>query len=70
MCELGLEGTCWIDNALSFAHSKRRRFIADEDDLREVALVCTPCHDVLDALPHEDTLAVVRDIIAKRKVRV
>ena len=63
-CELRYEG-CWIDNTLSFAHSKRRRFI-EGDELSEVILACCFCHRILDEKPREETYEIVREIIANR----
>ena len=65
-CELRYEG-CWINNALSYAHSKKRRFICTEDDLREVALACVPCHQKIERLPHDEMERIVREVIERRK---
>jgi len=42
-CEL-----CGSDFGLSFAHSKKRRFITTESDLMEVALLCVVHHEEIE----------------------
>jgi hypothetical protein len=64
-CELQWPG-CWNDTALSFAHSLRRRYITSEEQLSEVLLACTHCHEKLDRLSHEETASIVREIIQRR----
>lgn len=68
-CELRYEG-CKINSFLGFAHSKRRRFINDEETLREVCLACQNCHQILDRMSHADTEAKVKEIIESRATRV
>lgn len=68
-CEVRCEG-CWNSDALSFAHSLKRRFIKTVDDWTEVALACTPCHDILEAMPHQRMADIVRSIIQARPVPV
>ncbi len=68
VCELKFPG-CWRDNALGFAHSKRRRHIVGAE-IYEVILCCNPCHDALDCRPDGETLAAVKATIAKRRVAV
>ena len=40
-CEIRHKG-CWKNNALGFAHTKKRRYVTD---LKRVVLACNPCHD-------------------------
>lgn len=65
-CELRYEG-CWHNNALSFAHSKKRRKI-EGDELSETCLCCVPCHMILEN--KKDMTEIVRSVIARRKVKV
>jgi hypothetical protein len=65
-CELRYPGTCWGDNALGFAHAKKRRFLKPEE-LGIVVLCCNPCHDILESLPHEFMEVEVMQAIANRK---
>lgn len=67
-CELRYPG-CWVDNALSFAHSRRRRFIKDNEMLMEVVLACTYCHKKLDEMSHEATYETVTKIIEQRETK-
>jgi len=64
-CELRYDG-CWRDNALSFAHGRRRRFLLEDELEQLVCLACTPCHQILEAKPAEEMLAIVREVIASR----
>lgn len=66
-CELRLKDICWKDNALSFAHSKKRRKMTEED-ITEVALLCQPCHLEIEYKP--DMENIIKGIISTRKVRV
>lgn len=66
-CELRYEG-CWVNNALSFAHSKKRRKVSSEEELRECILACVPCHNRLEY--GKNMYEIVRRVIASRKVKV
>lgn len=69
-CELRYQG-CWRDNALSFAHSRKRRNIPRGSILlQEVALCCTACHDKIECLPEAEMAQIVRQTIAARPVTV
>lgn len=63
-CELRLAG-CWKDNSLSFAHSAKRRYLTP-DQIKEVVLCCTPCHQRIEVFGGPVMQALVRDIISKR----
>lgn len=66
-CEFNLSPDCKRDNWLSFAHSKKRRFITTDAELRECALACTPCHNELDLrMTHAEMYDAVRNVIARR----
>lgn len=69
-CELAHPG-CWRDNALGFAHSRKRRNIPPGSPLLfEVALACNACHDRIEILPEEEMREVVRGVIKARRVAV
>lgn len=51
---------------LSFAHSKKRRFITSEAELTEVCLICIPCHQEIETLPHVEMHRKVIEIIERR----
>jgi hypothetical protein len=65
-CELRLAG-CWRNNALSFAHSKKRRRISSEEELQECVLACVPCHNRLEY--GQNMYEIIRSIIARRKIQ-
>ena len=60
-CEL-----CYGTFGLSFAHSKKRRFIQTEEDWREVALLCQPCHEKIEFSGHEEMYNAITKIIGGR----
>jgi hypothetical protein len=66
-CELRYPG-CWRNNALSFAHSKKRRYITSQEVLEEVCLCCTSCHQKIEF--RADMYQIVRKVITSRKVAV
>src|SRR5690242_19042046 len=49
-CELQYPG-CFRNNFLSFAHSKKRRYITSQEDLEIVALLCQKCHHTVEYRP-------------------
>jgi len=66
-CEARL-APCWRNNALGFAHAKKRRKLTKEE-LKKVILICNPCHSIIEVLPAEDMEAFVDKVIANRKVQ-
>lgn len=67
-CEIKLPG-CLRNFALSFAHSKKSRFLITEEDWMEAALACAACHDKLDnRMSHEEMNSLVKAAIANRPV--
>lgn len=64
-CEADFMHDCWVDNGLSFAHSKKRADIRGEE-LSEVALLCPTAHKHVESLPKEEMCNIIRRIIAKR----
>jgi 5-methylcytosine-specific restriction endonuclease McrA len=64
-CELRLPG-CRFDDQLSFAHRVKRRFINTEEELRNVILVCIPCHNVMELQGHAKMARIFDSVIAKR----
>lgn len=63
-CEARLKG-CWFHDALSFAHCKKRRLMQG-DDIWHTALLCTPCHNFYEGLPHEEMHDQIHAIIGRR----
>lgn len=50
-CELRFKG-CWINNALGFAHKKKRKeYLCDPaslGDFNETILACNHCHNIIE----------------------
>lgn len=57
---------CWHNNALGFAHLDKRRKLTVED-LWEVVLACTVCHQMVEEMPAEKMKKLLEKIIARRK---
>ena len=64
-CELRYEG-CWVDNALGFAHAKKRRNLRPEEQ-QVVILACTVCHQVIERKPEPDMERIVMRTIRNRR---
>lgn len=63
-CEARLAG-CWFDNALSFAHCRKRRKL-QEGEIYHVALLCTPCHDFYERMAHDAMHDSIHHLISRR----
>lgn len=63
-CELRWPG-CWIDNALSFAHLDKRRYLTDEE-LTEVVLLCVPCHQKVEYKTRPEMRSILKHAINQR----
>lgn len=57
---------CHTDAFLSFAHSKKRRFIHTNEELFDVALLCIPCHEKIEYSGHAEMYAKIQEIKSKR----
>ena len=66
-CELKLK-QCWRNNTLGFAHKAKRRKLTKED-LGDVALLCSPCHDAIEYIGAGEMWGIIEDIIKKRKAK-
>lgn len=64
-CELRYEG-CWGDQALGFAHGRKRKWLREDELENLCVLACNPCHDVLEVSGADEMLAEVRNVIARR----
>lgn len=64
-CEARLPG-CRYDDQLGFAHRMKRRKVVG-DELRVVAILCNPCHQVIEFLKPEEMKAAIDVIISKRE---
>lgn len=65
-CEVGYNG-CARTIMLGHAHSRKRRNIVTEEQLRETVLACSMCHAILELLPEEEMGERVREIRANRE---
>ena len=68
-CELHWPHHCWHTEGLSWAHSKKRRFIQG-DEIYEVALLCPIAHDLAENLPHKEMYKLICEIIQRREERL
>lgn len=66
-CEIRIPGICVRHIMLTWAHSKKSRFLVLDRDWREAARCCLPCHDHIEALPHREMHRLVTAAIARRK---
>lgn len=66
-CELRIEGVCAGNVMLTWAHSKRTRFLLTNKDWQEAARACLPCHQYADDRGHAFMHKVVTEAISKRK---
>lgn len=57
---------CNADNFLSFAHRLKRRFITTDEELRQVALLCIPCHEKLEYGDKQVMFDKISEIIERR----
>jgi hypothetical protein len=64
-CELKLEG-CLRTFALSWAHSRKSRFLTDDEKWMHACLSCCSCHDKAEAMSHDEMFKLVSGAIEKR----
>ena len=60
-CEL-----CGTRFGLTWAHSRKRRFIENDEMMKEVALLCLKCHTQAEMLPDYEMFSLITKIIAER----
>lgn len=66
VCEAQLEG-CTRTMFLTFAHSRKRRNIESAEQLKEIALLCSTCHSIVDRWKPENTEYYIKQLIEKRE---
>ena len=67
-CEIKLDG-CLVNKFLSWAHSKKSRFITTDQDWQEAARACGFCADALDhKMSHAEMRQRVTEAIKRRKL--
>jgi hypothetical protein len=62
--------SCGSSFGLTFAHRLKRRFITTPEELYLVALLCLPCHQAVEVLPHEEMYRVITELIENRNVQI
>lgn len=60
---------CGSDYFLTPAHSLKRRHITDRTQMREVAILCAPCHLELELQGEAKMYPAIRELIALRPER-
>lgn len=65
-CEIKLDSGCMRTFSLSWAHSKKSRFIVSDSDWMEAALACPHCHGKIEAMSHEQMYEHVMEAIGRR----
>ena len=66
-CQLRLAG-CWFDTALGFAHPAKRRNLQD-GELYIAALLCNPCHDIIEVGDPQEMRRIVEMLFAQTGIR-
>lgn len=67
-CEIRIKGICVDRIMLTWAHSKKSRFLVTSKDWQEAARSCLPCHDYLDTkCSHAEMKRLVCAAIKRRK---
>lgn len=66
-CEIRIEGVCADNVMLTWAHSKKSRFLTTSKDWQEAARSCLPCHQHIEALPHKEMAAIILAAIKRRR---
>jgi hypothetical protein len=64
VCEM-----CGSGLYLGFAHRRKRRFITDDDELTQVALLCVTCHERIEHSSHEEMFEAITSLIEQRESR-
>ncbi len=66
-CELGISPYCYKTSGLTWAHSKKSRFLVTPKDWQDAARACLPCHSMAEEMPHAEMFRVIREAIGRRK---
>jgi hypothetical protein len=68
-CEMchGQPSSDFARQILDLAHSKKRRLIENEEEMKEVALLCRSCHNHVEySMTHHEMEQTIKDIIRRR----
>lgn len=66
-CELKIKGICIRTIGLSWAHSKKSRFLVTKADWQEAAKSCAACHQAAEAMSHKEMHRIITAAIKRRK---
>lgn len=67
-CEVQIKGICVETIMLTWAHSKKSRFLVTSKDWQEAARCCLPCHQHIEAWSHKEMHKIIVSAIGKRKL--
>lgn len=65
-CEIKLKG-CWRRTGLTWAHSRKSRFLVLDKDWKEAARSCLYCHQIIEVMKHSQMHKIIVEAIARRK---
>jgi hypothetical protein len=66
-CELKLPG-CIKTVGLSWAHSRKSRFLLTSKDWQEACRACSFCHQTAEAMSHSEMHRLITEAIKRRKI--
>lgn len=66
-CELRVRGVCIGDRMLTWAHSKKSRFLVNKSLWREACRACLACHQAAEQMSHKAMHALITAAIRRRK---
>lgn len=67
-CEVQIAPECAGHHLLTWAHSKKSRYLVTSKDWQEAARCCLPCHRVIEAMSHAEMKQLVVAAIKRRSV--
>lgn len=65
-CEIRIPGICQGRYFLTWAHSKKSRYLVTEKDWQEAARACVACHDHIEAKSHKEMRRIIVEAIMRR----
>ncbi len=65
-CELGISPYCAKTSGLTWAHSKKSRFLVTPADWQDAARCCCPCHQAVEEMSHSEMYRIIREAIKRR----
>jgi hypothetical protein len=68
VCELRIKGVCIGNRMLTWAHSKKSRFLCTDKDWLTACRACLACHQEAEQMSHRVMAALIDEAIAGRKL--